>query len=62
MNRTQPPPIDPRVIEWLEEVFQDRLPEEEITQFQLGLRVGEQRPIKKLRAERARQEDNILEV
>lgn len=61
-KKTTPPPIDPRVVEWLNEVFPDRVPREPLNQYELGLRAGEQRVIDKMKSERDRQQDNILEV
>ena len=46
---TPPPPVSPALVEWLERAFPDRLPETPITQELLGVRIGEQRIIRKLR-------------
>lgn len=49
------PPIPAELLEWLEELFPDRLPEGETSTATLHLRIGEQRVVRRLRAEYKRQ-------
>jgi len=55
------PPIDPLVIEWLRQVFPDRLPQSfDVTSKAFGALVGQQNVIRALRNEYRRQSGDDL--
>jgi hypothetical protein len=49
------PYIDPKVLAWLEERYPDSVPEEPISEARLGVLVGQQQVIRRVRAAIARQ-------
>lgn len=58
----QPPPVSRQLVEYLQHVFPNRLPEDlTITDRELGARVGEQRVIQWLLARIEEQEEALLD-
>jgi hypothetical protein len=57
---TVSPALDKAIIEWLEAVFPDRCPDPSFSDRQVWMAVGEQRVIRKLRAELEKQQENSL--
>lgn len=47
--RRKDPPVSDALLDWLDEVYPDRLPGEEVSPFDLGVLVGRQQVIKRLR-------------
>lgn len=57
---SKPPPIDPRLVDWLASVFPDKCPNETDTDRAIWIGVGTQRVIKKLRAEASSQSGTLF--
>ncbi len=55
------PPIDPRLVEWLERVFPDKCPDPKDSDREIWMDVGRALLIRMLRTKLNVQEENILE-
>jgi hypothetical protein len=56
------PPISAALIAWLERLFPDRVPPDRTNMDQMHILIGEQKVIRRLRAEQQRQTQNVLET
>lgn len=58
----KPPPISIALMEWLEGLFPDRLPNDAPSERHAAVLVGEQRVVRKIRSAHQLQSKNILEA
>ena len=54
------PPISDKLIESLEKIFPDKLPLKQVSDFELGVLIGQQKVISKLKVEKENQEQRII--
>ena len=59
-NKENYPKISDRLIEMLEMDFEDKLPRTYKTEFELGILIGQQQVIDKLKIEKRYNEENII--
>lgn len=50
------PPISDKLIDCLEKIYPDKLPTQKVSEFELGVLIGQQRVISKLKVEKESQE------
>lgn len=60
--RAEIPNVPRAVVEWIQTIFPDRLPDVPTDTAAIHMKIGEQRVIRRLMTEVKRQEDNILDT